>query len=87
MTTILMSRNNPEGVELEVLLDKVSADLEEKNSFISGDSSPCSRRILANNNKIISMLQQCKAYQLDSLEQLDALGPNPGVGGTPRIGE
>lgn len=82
-----MSRNNPEGHKLEELLETVVSDLDEKNSMIEEDTSPCSRRIVANNNKIISMLNVCIAYQNDSLSQLNYIAPDPGVGGTPRIGK
>ena len=82
-----MSRNNPEGHKLEELLETMVSDLDEKNSMIEEDTSPCSRRIVANNNKIISMLNECISYQNDSLAQLNYIAPDPGVDGTPRIGK
>lgn len=86
MTVILMSRNNHEGHKLEDLLESVVGDLGEKNSMIEDDTSPCSRRVTANNNRIISLLNECISYQEDTLKQLEELGPNEGVEGKPRIG-
>lgn len=86
MSTILMGPTNPTGHKLEDLLDKLAAEVMAKSEKIANDARPVARQVLRNNQQIIGLLTQAAALQRDSYDKLDAMAPNEGPTGTPRIG-
>lgn len=84
---LLMSRDNPNGRTLESVLTQLMNELRWKNAKIISDTQPCSVLIHANNNRIIEHLGASLALQESSMHALDAIKPNEGPTGKPRIGE
>lgn len=84
---ILMSSTNPEGMKLEELLLQLQSEVRVKCGKIEGDARPQARHVLRNNQQIIGLLMQAEALQRDSYDVLNAISPNQGPTGTPRIGE
>ncbi|MGU3664441.1 hypothetical protein ACLBX9_09685 [Methylobacterium sp. A49B] len=85
-TPVLMSADNPDGWKFEELLAQLRLELHAKNDRIAGDASPTARMVQANNLGIIDLLSVIEGRQRDTLARLDALRPDPGPGGPPRIG-
>lgn len=85
-TPVLMSAENPTGWKLEELLKQLRLELYAKNDRIAGDTSPAAKAVLVNNLGLIDLLALAEVRQQDTLARLDALRPDPGPGGTPRIG-
>lgn len=85
-TPVLMSADNPTGWKFEELLAQLRLELHAKNDRVAGDTSPTSRMVQANNLGIIDLLSVIEGRQRDTLARLDALRPDPGPGGPPRIG-
>ena len=85
-TPVLMSADNPTGWKFEELVAQLRLELHAKNDRIAGDTSPTSKMVQANNLGIIDLLSVIEGRQRDTLARLDALRPDPGPGGTPRIG-
>lgn len=83
---ILMSADNPGGAKLEEHLQELIDEIEAKCARIADDQRPEARDVLRNNRDIIARLKECIAFQDHSLKRLNALGPNQGPTGTPRIG-
>lgn len=84
---VLMSPVNPDGWKLEDLLHQIYGEVKAKCRKIENDPRPVARQVLRNNQQIMGLLQQAAALQEDSYDKLDAIGPNQGPLGTPRIGE
>lgn len=84
---ILMGPQNPTGWKLEDLLEALQFEVMKKCDKIISDSRPVSRKVLRNNQQIIGLLAQAEALQRDSYDRLDAMAPNEGPLGKPRIGE
>ena len=85
-TPVLMSKDNPTGWKLEVLLPQLHQEIADKNARIAGDRSAIAILVRANNIRILDLLLAAEDLQRDTLARLDALRPDPGPGGTPRIG-
>jgi len=83
---VLMSPQNPEGWKLEDLFSQLQAEIEIKSEKITNDASPVARLVLRNNQQIIGLLAQAEALQRSSYDALDAMAPNEGPLGRPRIG-
>ena len=86
VTPVLMSADNPDGWKFEELLAQLRLELHAKNDRIAGDPSPTSRMVQANNLGIIDLLSVIEGRQRDTLARLDALRPDQGPRGTPRLG-
>jgi len=87
MKQVLMSRTNTAGWKLEELAAQLREELKIKNENIADDESDTAKQVTGNNNLIISLLEQIERLQLLSIEACDAIGPNNGPTGTPRIGK
>jgi len=83
---ILMSPQNPDGWKLEELLHAVRHEVHDKADKIAGDPRSVARHVLRNNQQIMGLLQQAEALQRDSYDVLNAMAPDQGPLGTPRIG-
>lgn len=83
---ILMSTENPTGWKLEELLAQLATELQAKTDKIANDVRPAARTVHLNNLHIIRLLGQAAILQQRSLAALDAVAPDPGPLGTPRIG-
>lgn len=83
---VLMSPENPEGWKLEELLERLRREIVTKCEKIHNDKRPVARAVLRNNEQIIGLLFQAEALQRDSYDKLDAMAPNEGPLGKPRIG-
>ena len=86
MSKILMSPDNPEGWKLEELFSQLRSEIGDKSDKICIDKRPVARAVLRNNQQICGLLSQAEAIQRHSYDLLDALAPNEGPLGTPRIG-
>jgi len=86
MANVLMGPGNPSGWKLEDLLATLQREVREKSAKIADDARPVARAVLRNNQQIIGLLAQAEALQRSSYDMLDALAPNQGPLGTPRIG-
>lgn len=84
---VLMGSENPEGWKLEELLAKLRQELVHKTNKIINDNTPQAKMIVENNLKIIEHLGAAEALQRASYGILDAMGPNEGPKGKPRIGK
>lgn len=91
---VLMSPANPNGWKLEELAAQLRDEVKGKCLKILEDDRPVARSVLHNNQLILGKLRQIEellggieAAQRDSYAQLDAMAPNEGPLGTPRIGE
>lgn len=84
---VLMSPENPGGWKLEELLAQLHREVSTKCAKIETDSRPPAKHVLRNNQQIMGLLKQAEALQRDSYDVLDAMGPNQGPLGKPRIGE
>lgn len=83
---VLMSAENPTGWKLEELLPRLAAELQAKTEKIANDVRPAARTVHLNNLHIIRLLGQAAILQQRSVAALDAVAPDPGPLGTPRIG-
>ena len=83
---VLMSADNPEGWRLEDLLSQLRDELQAKCARIGADASFTARRVLRNNRCILDLLSRAEHVQRDTVTSLDALRPDPGPSGPPRIG-
>lgn len=83
---VLMSPANPTGWKLEDLLAALQGEVRCKCAKIDQDARPPARQVLRNNQQIIGLLAQAEALQRSSHDVLDAMGPNEGPLGKPRIG-
>jgi len=83
---ILMGAENPDGWKLEELLDQLRREVRGKSAKIEADTRPEARAVLENNRSIIRLLAQAAAHQRSSMQLLEALSPNQGPKGKPRIG-
>ncbi len=83
---ILMSAANPNGAKLEDLLRALVAEIEEKCQRIAGDTRPEAQTVLHNNHQIMGLLTTALRHQEHSMKVLEAVGPNQGPTGKPRIG-
>jgi hypothetical protein len=84
---ILMGTENPEGYKLEELLSQVKKEVSEKINKVINDPSPQAQLVVKNNLAIIEHLGAAEALQRSSFIVLDAMKPNEGPFGTPRIGK
>lgn len=82
---VLMGPDHPEGWKLEELLDQLQGEIESKSHKINLDDRPQARQVLRNNQQIIGLLAQAEALQRSSYDILDAMAPNEGPLGNPRI--
>jgi hypothetical protein len=85
--TILMGSENHNGWKLEDLLAQVKLEVSQKINKIINDPSPQAQLVVRNNLAIIEHLGSAEALQRSSGIVLDALRPNEGPTGIPRIGE
>jgi len=81
--SLLMSRVNPEGFKLEDLLTRMGTELILKNEHLKANPigsavDTIRARVIGNNQKIITMLQECLSLQIQSLNALDRIGPDQG---------
>lgn len=83
---VLMSKDNPEGWKLELLLPQLCQELADKNARIAGDTSATAVLVRSNNFQILDLLLAAERLQRDTQARLAALGPDPGPTGQPRIG-
>lgn len=83
---ILMGPQNPSGWTLESLLSSLTGEVEQKSRKIQDDARPVARHVLRNNQQIVGLLMQAEALQRDSYDRLNAMAPNDGPLGKPRIG-
>lgn len=84
--TVLMGSDNHNGWKLEDLLAQVKLEVSQKINKIINDPSPQAQLVVKNNLSIIEHLGAAEALQRSSYIVLDAVKPNEGPGGTPRIG-
>lgn len=85
-TTILMGPLNPQGWKLEDLLEQLQGEVNAKSFKICADDRPVARAVLRRNQQIVGLLAQAEAIQRHSYDLLDAMAPNEGPLGKPRIG-
>jgi len=83
---ILIGSENPDGYKLEELLDTLKSEIDHKCKKISDDQRAEAKTVLANNQKIIWLLERAASLQRQSMMILDGMGENHGPLGTPRIG-
>lgn len=83
---LLMSAENPTGWKLEELLTQLVTELQAKTAKIANDVRPAASTVHLNNLHIIRLLSQAAILQHQSVAALDAVAPDPGPLGTPRIG-
>jgi hypothetical protein len=86
-TPVLMGPTNPTGWKLEDLLWQIREEVGAKSNKLLCDARPTARAVLRNNQQVMGLLQQAEALQRDSYDRLDAMAPNEGPLGKPRIGE
>ncbi|USK43732.1 hypothetical protein [Cytobacillus oceanisediminis] len=84
--TVLMGSDNHNGWKLEELLAQVKQEVSQKINKVINDPSPQAQLVVKNNLSIIEHLGAAEALQRSSYIVLDALKPNEGPGGKPRIG-
>lgn len=85
MTKFLMSAEHPGGFKLEDVLLDVITDLRTKNRRNAGNTDTASVSIAENNRAIINHLAEALEFQRNTIEILDAIGPDQGPRGKPRI--
>lgn len=85
--SILMSKENPDGLKLEELLLDLQVEITVKSQKIANDPSPVASKVYSNNQAIMRLLAQAEKLQRESLAVLSNLGADPGPTGEPRIGE
>ena len=83
---LLMGSNNPNGWKLEELLEQIKQEISHKINKIIDDASPQAQLVVKNNLSIIEHLGAAEALQRSSFVVLDAMKPNEGPTGKPRIG-
>jgi hypothetical protein len=84
---LLMSAGNPAGWKLEELLDVAGRELAAKCRRMGEDRSALGLAVVGGNLRIIRLLNEARAIQLDTLAALaGAAGPDQGPGGPPRCG-
>jgi len=83
---VLMSKDNPSGWKLEELLPQLRQEIADKNARIAGDQSATAILVRANNYRVLDHLLAAEDLQRNTLDRLDALRPDPGPSGQPRIG-
>jgi hypothetical protein len=86
MKQVLMSNENHNGWKLENLLAQVKLEVSQKINKIINDTSPQAQLVVRNNLAIIEHLGAAEALQRSSYVVLDAMKPNEGPSGKPRIG-
>lgn len=86
MADVLMAPTNPTGWKLEELLDHLVTELHGKCNKIASDTRPVARQVLRNNQQIIGLPLQAEALQRASYDALNAMAPDQGPLGKPRIG-
>ncbi|SEQ48625.1 hypothetical protein SAMN03080615_01642 [Amphritea atlantica] len=84
--SVLMSAENPSGFKLEDLLQQLQVEVNAKHQKILSDDSDISRRVQANNLKILECLAEAERLQRDSYAQLAEIAPDAGPEGKARIG-
>lgn len=67
---ILMGRTNPNGHKLEDLLGKIAQEVKEKTEQILHVTHPKREMIVNNNCKIIELLDEARAVQIEMMENL-----------------
>lgn len=85
--SVLMSSDNHDGWKLEDLLHEVKHEVSQKINKIIDDPSPQAQLVVRNNIAIIKHLGAAEALQRTSCDVLDAMRPNEGPAGKPRIGK
>ncbi|MCJ2067794.1 hypothetical protein MKK75_03055 [Methylobacterium sp. J-030] len=83
---VLMSKDNPDGWKLELLLPQLCQELADKNARLAGDPSATAILVRANNVRILDLLLEAERLQRDTQARLTELGPDRGPSGRPRIG-
>ncbi len=83
---ILMSAGNPTGRKLEELLVQIRAELWEKNARLEGRDDEMTARVVLANRRIMSHLYEAEGAQRLLLAMLNAVGPDQGPLGRPRVG-
>jgi len=86
MTKLLLSPDNPNGWNLEDIIDEIQNDIVRRSARIVDDGRPDARAVLTNNIEIMKLLTVCSEKAHDSSRVLLALGPGQGPNGLPRIG-
>lgn len=84
--TVLMGPQNPTGWKLEDLLPQIAGEVEAKTLKIASDPRPVARLVAENNDLIVKHLEEAEKLQRASYAALDAMAPNQGPLGKPRIG-
>ena len=77
-TSILMSRNNPEGHKLEELITSIVDDINIKNNQIRDSDNDMANDIISNNMTCIYHLLLAKEAWNNSRELLNLIGPDKG---------
>ena len=86
-TPILMSRNNPDGIPLEDIIDQLIAEMNEKQEDIEKDRSLASQSLKLNSRQIIDLLLRIKRINEESRNLLETIRPDEGPVGKPRVGQ
>lgn len=88
MTRFLVSEEKPDGYKLEDILTVLRNDVITRCGKISEDKRPEAQHVLANNIKILQLIEDAVKLAEDSSRMLDkAFGPSQASkGGPPRIG-
>jgi hypothetical protein len=85
-TPVLISVDNPTGWKLEEMLPHLRHEVADKNARLAGDASATAVLVRSNNFRIPDHLLAAEELQRDTQARLDALAPDQGPSGTPRIG-
>lgn len=83
---VLMSHTNPTGWKLEDLLKRMRDELEVKNARVVLDDSTTAQAVAQANQLIMACLFEAEGYQRRLQAVLNALAPDQGPLGRPRVG-
>lgn len=78
MRKILMTRDNPEGLKLEEVLQTLVEEIAQKSDYIRSSKHVLRDEILASNSRITSRLLEALNDQVAIYRKLDAISPNRG---------
>lgn len=88
MSRFLVSDDNPEGYKLEAILTALRNEVIFRCTRIAEDHRDEAQHVLANNTKILGLMNEAIDLATDSSRMLDkSFGPSTAAkGGAPRIG-
>lgn len=83
---ILMSRENPNGWNLESLIEKLREEILNKSMKIASENSFGAQTVINNNFQIVGLLMQIEGLQRSSMLCMEKFGPDQGTTGRVRLG-